>query len=166
MLSLKTKSDPPPPSADESPALVDDDYWTSSRRPLSCLIFLLPLLGLYEIGVLWLGGSEPASYRNGADHWMRAALQEIGLVQVHVLPALVIGLLLAWHLGGRYSWKVDRETLLGMLAESLLFALTLVVMGQVQNLAFAETNDASMPVSNALGASGLSKVVSYVGAGL
>ena len=164
MYRSKPLTETAPP--DDSAALAEDDYWTNSRRPLSCLIFLLPLLGLYEVGVLWLGGSEPESYRNGADHWMRAALQEIGLVQVHVLPAIVIGLLLAWHLGGRYAWKVERETLLGMSAESLLFALVLVVMGQLQNLAFADTSDSTMPVSTAFGTAGLSKVVSFVGAGV
>ncbi|TWU07022.1 CAAX amino terminal protease self- immunity [Symmachiella macrocystis] len=164
MFRSKPINDAPPP--EEPGALTDDDYWTSSRRPLSCLIFLLPLLGLYEVGVLWLGGSEPASYRNGADHWMRTALHEVGLVQVHVLPAIVIGLLLAWHLGGRYAWKVNRETLLGMTAESLLFALMLVVIGQLQSLAFAEINESTLPASTALASAGLSKVVSFVGAGV
>jgi len=35
------------------------------------LLFLLPLLVAYELGVLWLGGTQPDALRNGADTWMR-----------------------------------------------------------------------------------------------
>src|SRR3989442_1313106 len=32
------------------------DYWQQSRRPWPSLVFLLPLLMAYEVGVLWLAG--------------------------------------------------------------------------------------------------------------
>jgi len=147
---------------------AEEDYWTKTRRPLSCLVFLIPLLVLYEIGIFWLGGQQPDSYRNGADYWMRTVLQEIGLVQAHLLPAIVIGLLLAWHLGGRYSWKVDSHTILGMSAESMLFAMVLIVMGQLQHMAFMEAAESaeSTAVATNIGRDGLHKVISFVGAGV
>ena len=47
------------------------DYWTQSRRPLAALAFVLPLLVLYEGGVVILGRQ---AVRNGADVWLRQFL--------------------------------------------------------------------------------------------
>lgn len=147
-------------------SLRDDDYWTCSRRPLACLIFLLPLLVLYEVGVHLFAEGHPESLRNGADYWMRTALDASGMIEAHLLPALVLGGLLGWHICCRYSWKVSAETLLGMLAESVLFAFTLVILGQLQNLAFEHNFGSSESPSAALGPSGLVKAISFVGAGV
>jgi hypothetical protein len=46
-----------------------ETYWHRTRRPLPSLLFLLPLLTLYEFGVLWIGGHDPEALRNGADSW-------------------------------------------------------------------------------------------------
>ncbi len=51
-------------------------YWQQSRRPLVSLAFILPLLALYEGGVLLLG---PSAIRNGADVWLRQLLDQLGL---------------------------------------------------------------------------------------
>ena len=51
------------------------DYWQQSRRPLTSLAFVTPLLAVYEAGVLWLG---PQAMRNGADVWMRQILRLAG----------------------------------------------------------------------------------------
>jgi len=106
-------------------------YWDQTRQPFCCLVFLAPLLILYEAGVLWLGGRHPDAIRNGADHWMRGGLARIGLPQELLLPALVLVGLLVWHLVGRYRWRLSPDALGGMLAESLLFAFVLVVVGQL-----------------------------------
>ena len=42
---MKQKVKPEIPQADR------DDYWSMARQPLHCLLFLLPLLVVYEIGV-------------------------------------------------------------------------------------------------------------------
>jgi len=109
-------------------------YWDQTRQPFCCLIFLTPLLILYEAGVLWLGGRHPDAIRNGADHWMRDGLSRIGLPQEPLLPALVLVGLLIWHLVGRYRWRLSPDALGGMFAESLLFAFLLVVVGQLTDL--------------------------------
>ena len=44
-------------------------YFTATRHPWPCFLFLLPLLTAYEGGVLWAGGSQPETLRNGADAW-------------------------------------------------------------------------------------------------
>lgn len=110
-------------------------YWTLAREPLACLIFLLPMLVIYEAGVVLMGGEQAASLRNGADYWMRSLLQNSGLA-AFFLPALVVATLLAWHRYGKYPWRISRETLIGMFSESLLLAVALLTVAQLQDMAF------------------------------
>ena len=140
----------------------DDAYWFDARNPLPCLLFLVPLLFVYEGGVLLLANGDPNLIRNGADYWMRGWLQRIGLGHA-LLPLLVIMLLLAWHLLGKYPWRVQTETLVGMLAESMLFALVLVVFGQVHDLVFASLGHTEDVLVN-LGPA--SRVITFIGAGV
>ena len=46
-------------------------YWAESRRPFASLVFILPMLLAYEVGLLWLGSG---GLRNGADVWLRQVL--------------------------------------------------------------------------------------------
>ncbi|MGH7199742.1 MAG: CPBP family glutamic-type intramembrane protease, partial [Planctomycetaceae bacterium] len=145
----------------KSAAPVSDEYWQQARRPLASLAFLVPLLLVYEIGVLRLSGGEPAALRNGADFWMRAALERIGLGSAAALPALVVLGLLAWQWCGKHRWRVSPHTLGGMLAESLLFAFVLVVMGQLQDLAFPRSAGVL-----SLDGGAAARAITFVGAGV
>lgn len=143
------------------------DYWSRARQPLTCLVFLTPLLVFYEAGIFWLGGWQGDGLRNGADYWMRCALEQTGYIQAFLLPAIVVGGLLAWQVAGKYPWRVSPETLVGMTAESLLFACCLVVLGQLQDMAFQHYGSltAALPL-NALSAGALHRIVGFVGAGV
>ena len=110
------------------------DYWRCTQRPLACLVFLAPLLAAYEAGVMWLGGKEPDAMRNGADYWMRASFQRLGLSSPWLLPGMIVVGLLVWHIARQEKWSVSGGVLLGMLAESLLFAAALIVAGRLQSL--------------------------------
>jgi membrane protease YdiL (CAAX protease family) len=112
------------------------DYWGTTRRPLTCLVFLAPLLTAYEVGVQWLGGRDPDTLRNGADYWIRNALESLGLNSPWLVPAMILIGLLVWHIARQESWRVSPGVLGGMLAESLLFAVALVIAGQLENAAF------------------------------
>jgi len=104
-------------------------YWQQSRRPLASLAFILPLLALYEGGIVVLGTS---SVRNGADVWLRQLLDQIGLGSYFLLPVLTIALLVAWHHTTRQPWKLSAGVLYGMLVESALLGLLLLVLAQLQ----------------------------------
>jgi membrane protease YdiL (CAAX protease family) len=162
---------------EEDPQLDRDepDYWLLARRPLACLVFLLPLLAIYEAGVLWAGGENPATVRNGADAWMRSLLETAGVPFGFVLPALVVAVLMGWHVYFRHPWKVSGETLMGMFAESLLFAFALIVAGQLQNLAFEKLGNpeiplavraAEVPPKGMVGGETAAEAITYVGAGI
>lgn len=148
--------------------LRSESYWSQARTPLHCLVFLLPLLTVYEVGVLWLGGSQPERLRNGADHWMRGWLQQQGWDTPWLLPVLVIGGLLAWQIAGRFPWQARFDTLVGMAAESLMFACVLLLLGQVQEALFQQCLDSRGLVLPPIGALGTNwaSTVSYMGAGV
>ena len=110
-------------------------YWKQAQEPLACLIFLLPMLLVYEAGVVLLAGDQAYSLRNGADFWMRSWLQNVGF-HAFVLPGLVVATLLAWHRYGKYPWRISHDTLIGMFAESLLLAVGLLTVAQLQDMAF------------------------------
>ena len=152
----------------EATELEFEDYWSAARRPLCGLVFLLPVLAAYEFGVLFLdldGGI--AQIRNGADSWMRGWLLAAGFEHVWLLPTLMIAVLGGWHLLSRHPWRCSASTLIGMLAESLLFAFALVVLGQLLSLGFQELGApvASFP-DYSLDHSLIPRAVSFLGAGL
>ena len=143
------------------------DYWSDARRPISCLLFLVPLIAVYEAGVLMLADSEPDQLRNGADYWMRSILSVAGLGQVLLLPVLVVAVLLTWHLVKQHSWRVRLETQVGMLAESVLLAVLLIGVGQVHHLLFLQLESPDAPEILQLQISGnLTRAVSFIGAGV
>jgi hypothetical protein len=152
-----------------------DLYWGQAREPFACLIFLLPLLLIYEFGVLAFSQSDGSLPRNGADFWMRSWLKHNGIDSVIVLPLIVVAILLIWHRYGGYKWRISRDTLVGMFGESVLFAVCLLFVAQLQDMAFqcwfpAEVNihEGSLGERPMLAIqSGLGKrMISYVGAGV
>jgi hypothetical protein len=55
----------------------EPSYLSATRHPWSCLLFLLPLLLVYEGGVLSLGGPRADALRNGVDAWLRLGLTKL-----------------------------------------------------------------------------------------
>jgi membrane protease YdiL (CAAX protease family) len=102
------------------------DYFSATRHPWSCLIFVLPLLAVYECGVLWMGAAQPEVLRNGADTWLRWGLNELGLRQPYWAPVLLAAFLIAWgwlRFGDRPDDLVG--IWIGMTIESVIFAIGL-----------------------------------------
>jgi hypothetical protein len=101
-------------------------YFSSTRHPWPCFLFLMPLLLAYEGGVAWLGGTHPEMLRNGADNWLRCGLTSVGIPCDWVPPVVLATLFGSW------SWlrRDDRPddligVLSGMVIESVAFALGL-----------------------------------------
>ena len=142
-----------------------DDYWQQSRRPLASLLFVLPLLVVYEGGVLWLG---PEGVRNGADVWMQQSLALFGFGGFLLLPLSTVGILLAWHHTSGQPWRVSRRVLFGMVAESAALAACLLVVADLQaRLLSLEGVAMGCQISEAsTGADYVSSLVRYSGAGI
>ena len=113
------------------------DYWQRSRQPLASLFFILPLLLVYEGGVIWLG---PDAIRNGADVWMQQLLQFVGFGGFLLLPLLTVGILVAWHHTTHQSWRVSGSVLYGMAVECAILASVLVVIAHLHVQLLSITN--------------------------
>ena len=147
---------------DEPPA----EYWLETRRPFCNLVFLLPLLVAYEIGVGFASGPRGESIRNGADAWIRFWLHQAGIEIVWLLPVLLIGTLMAWHMTTRQPWKMALDTLGGMAAESLLYAFLLIMLGQLIDYIFRQAAMVPLQVADATYHSFLIRLVTFMGAGI
>jgi membrane protease YdiL (CAAX protease family) len=104
-------------------------FWNESRQPLTSLAFIAPLLAIYEMGMVL---KVPLAVRNGADAWMRYLLELLGFGQYFLLPLLTVGILLAWHHTTHHPWRVSTKVLYGMAVESLLLAICLRLLLQLQ----------------------------------
>jgi hypothetical protein len=101
-------------------------YLMATRHPWPCLLFLLPLLLVYEAGVVWLGGARPETLRNGADTWLRWGLDAFGLHQLYWAPILIIVIFLTWSWLQYWDRPPDLPGIcMGMAFESFVFALGL-----------------------------------------
>ena len=96
---------------------------------MTSLAFIAPLLLTYEIGMVL---KVPLAVRNGADVWMRYRLERLGFGQYFLLPLLTVGILLAWHYTTHHAWRVSLAVLYGMAVESLLLAIGLRLLLQLQ----------------------------------
>jgi hypothetical protein len=154
---------------------VPTGYAPATRHPWPCLLFVLPMLIAYEIGVLCLGGPHPETIRNGADHWLRWTLMRMG-VRYFWVPPLVLAAGF-----GFWAWRrrSDRPgdligVLSGMVLESITFALGLWALSRVLaplllqagiELTTAPPVDDPPPALNAAEPA-LRQVVTYLGAGI
>jgi membrane protease YdiL (CAAX protease family) len=116
------------------------NYFRDAARPLTSLVFVAPILAIYEVGVLVLG---PQAMRNGADAWLRRFLELIGFGQYFLLPILPVGMLLAWHHMRRDRWQVSPRVLGLMLVEAIALAMVLTLIGGLQSRYLLETGDAN-----------------------
>jgi len=135
-------------------------YFALSRTPLTSLVFALPLVLAYEGGVLLLGRGMP---RNGADVWLRQLLDALGFGSYFLLPALTVLGLLAWHHVEHDRWHFSPGVLLGMAAESGLWAIVLVGLARVQERLWPLIVPAAVPDA---WSGFFGRFVGYCGAGL
>jgi membrane protease YdiL (CAAX protease family) len=143
-------------------------YLAATRHPWCSFLFLLPLIVLDEGGVFWLAGSAPQEIRNGADVWLRQALESYGIRPVLAAPGLILGLLILWSF---IRWA-DRPlrpivVVLGMALESILLGVIL----QSISLNFPEILrgaglGAPLAIDLNLTQDRMAKIVTFVGAGI
>lgn len=108
-----------------------EGYFATTRHPWPCLAFLLPLLGAYEAGLLWVGGIHAEAFRTGADTWLHWGLRAFGLPELYWVPVAVILLLVVWSCLRRADRPDDLVGLCtGMAIESVVFALGLWGLGR------------------------------------
>lgn len=134
--------------------LEADDYWTLSARPLHTLVFVTPLVLLYEIGsILYLTDLDSGTQKViRAEKLLSQFLNVFGVVGLLVPGLAMLGVLLIWHVVSRDRWQVRPLVTLGMLLEAALWALPLLVLGAAVKRAAVLTGAAAMQVGPSMAA--------------
>lgn len=136
-------------------------YFQQTHRPLHCLVFLLPLLIVYEAGLALTRMGATAQPDLVAVDLLRKFLAIFGATGYH-LPALaVVAILLSWQWASKEPWKVHWPTILGMTGESMILALGLQGLGRA-----VDAIHATQLAAGAVSHMWLSQLVLSVGAGI
>ena len=139
-------------------------YLRATRHPWASLLFLGPLLAVYEGGVLWLGGDRTERLRNGADAWMRWVLDIFGAGHVLAAPLIVMVVLLAWTWWRWDDRPDDPATLFfGTAFESCLFAF---LLWQFSRNFGPIVEGLGVPLQITVQTPPLAQILTFIGAGI
>ena len=107
-------------------------YFQRAEAPLTSLLFLLPLIILYELGTRYISYStHQGEQRIIAFNLLQEFFSLFGATGRY-LPALaVVMILVAWHIARQDAWEIRWGTIAGMFIESFLLAGPLIMMGFV-----------------------------------
>ncbi len=109
------------------------DYFARSSLPLTVLLFLLPMVILYEVGTIYFAydWQRHIETRVLAFNLMRQFLQLCGATGRYLPGMAVVGILLAWHIARKDPWKLQFGTAAGMVVESALLGLPLLALSNI-----------------------------------
>jgi len=137
------------------------------------LVFLLPLIVVYEIGsVRFLTNAQTGAMESiRAERLLRDFFEAVGVAGLH-LPALaIVAVLLSWQIISRDRWRVRFPVLVLMGFESLAWTLPILVLnnaigGSLLGGAAGDTMSALTAVADFSGMSWPQRVTIAIGAGL
>jgi hypothetical protein len=106
-----------------------DDYFNLVHRPLQCLIFITPLLIIYQVGITlhpWNAGTTHTP--NVIAFILMLRFFNLFGVAGNYFPLLaVVAILFAWHWARKDPWQFRPLLYIAMYAESLLWAVPMLV---------------------------------------
>ncbi len=107
-------------------------YFSLSMRPLHILVFLLPIILYYEIGLLgWVGTRGTASLTS---HELLSRFFEVfGVLGLHLPAIALVVTLLLQHVLTRDKWRIRPMVLFAMIAESAFLTGPLIILWMVLN---------------------------------
>ncbi len=106
-------------------------YIEDSKSPLSSLVFILPFLISYHIG-LWLTNClVNEHWVNGADRILANILLKLGGVGPFVGVFCIIITLLIWHHASNLQWNIKVKNLFFMSIECAILAIPLFFLGKI-----------------------------------
>ena len=160
-------------------ALLPDDYVRRSQQPLQALVFLAPLILMYELGSLIYA----TDYAQGVTLHVKARLMLLGFFEWFglsgfLLPGLiVIGALLGWHIVRKDPWQLQPKTYGLMSVESLVMAIPLFMFAlvmaprptsasAVQGLLAGVSGPSNVVSGSATGSPWQAEIIFSVGAGI
>lgn len=149
--------------------MPDESYSKLSGRPLHILVFLAPLMVVYEVGLAFYLSSSDGSFRETirAHQTLSRFFEQFGQTSLY-LPGIALAVvLIVWHLTSRDRWRVRWGVAAGMGFESALWMVPLLVFGLVMSMDLNGHDKAAMMSSAGMGGeSWQARATLSVGAGL
>lgn len=109
-----------------------EHYGAVAQRPWPSLLFILPMLMIFEIGTyLRQGRPERDSTQLVATYLIDALANCVGRSAFYLPGLFAIVILLTAHLAARHPWRFDIYVWPAMLGESLVWTLPLFVFDRV-----------------------------------
>lgn len=117
---------------------AEDSYLERSSRPIYAVIFLLPFIVLYEIGVVFIKTDvlNQSAVLVDAFVWLQRSLAYLGFSGKSAWvapPFAVIVILIALQLTSRKKWYFVFGDAIPMVFECMLYAIPLIVLSLVLN---------------------------------
>jgi hypothetical protein len=107
------------------------NYLHRSELPLISLVYLLPFLVIYEVGTRYF---TTAALHGRDEQIIAFSLMQrffllVGGSSRHLPAMTVAAVLLISHIARKDSWEIDLRVLLGMIVESVLLTVPLILLG-------------------------------------
>lgn len=115
---------PPPPQEAEH-------YFYVTQRPWPSLLFILPGLLVFELFSYFRDPTRPLGSQLVATYLIDTMVTSFGRSAFYVPALLAVAILMATHIAGRHPWKFDPFVLPGMLGESFIWTVPLLVFGRI-----------------------------------
>mgnify|MGYP006177705287 CR=1 FL=1 len=103
-------------------------YFKISKSPYYSFIFILPLLFIYEFGIVFISKSDSIVVRNGADFIMRQTMQYFGIIGLYGFGSLLLlGFILTYylHIKNENNKELNISYFILMSLESLAYSIGL-----------------------------------------
>ena len=143
-----------------------NSYLYRSQLPLTCLLFVSPLIVLEEVGTRLFATdlAHRTQIRLISYQFMESFFGFFGATE-RFLPAFaVVCILLAWHIARHDPWRIELGAAVGMVFESLLLCLPLFILNAL--LMRLIPLHGGVPMHAPLGPRGPANLVFAVGAGV
>ncbi len=153
---------------------AESGYFWASTRPLHVLVFLVPLIVLYEVGsILYLSDPAHGTMETiGARNILFRFFNAFGSATIYLPGVVLVVVLAVWHLLERDRWRLYPKVLGGMALESVAWTLPLVVLGLLLSHSPAASVHPAMSLAQQTGPealaqmSKLARLTLSIGAGL
>lgn len=108
-------------------------YWDVTHQPLQCLVFLLPMIFAFEVGMALVYQDIPLDQRPGlaAQQLLQWFFSLFGVKGLYLPGIALVAVLLAWQLASTHPWKIQWHAMWGMAGESILLAIPVLLLNEL-----------------------------------
>ena len=121
-------------------------YAYLSQRPLYVLVFLLPLIAVFEIGA----STAHITHTIRAHKGLSEFFNWFGAGGLHVPAILTVVVLLVWHVLSSDRWRIRSSVLAGMVLECVAWTAPLLVLGLILKRALGLDGGVAAPPAAAI----------------